>query len=190
MFSKPTTQTSLKLLDVYPLAADMLATPKDKLGGMVRSTARFGEKYALAKYEAICTAATNAAIFGRVLSNNAVRIKLYISTYREYQKHLNDILKVLHGSLDRLQGKALYGHICLLPSLRGVGFLSAVVLIAEMGDFDLFPFPKKLYAYFGLNPAVRQSGKFNGDKVHMSKKNPSLARRILHLVAPGNPKSG
>lgn len=73
-------------------------------------------------------------------------------------------------------------------SLRGVGFLSAVVLIAEMGDFDLFPSPKKLYAYFDLDPAVKQSGKFNGDKVHMSKRGSSLSRRILHMVALNNPK--
>ena len=66
--------------------------------------------------------------------------------------------------------------------------MSAVVLVAEMGSFDLFPSPKKLYAYFGLDPAVKQSGKFNGDKVHMSKRGSSLARRILHMVALNNLK--
>lgn len=57
-----------------------------------------------------------------------------------------------------------------------------------MGSFDLFSSSKKLYAYFGLDPAVRQSGKFNGDKVHMSKRGSSLARRILHMVALNNLK--
>ena len=70
----------------------------------------------------------------------------------------------------------------------GIGFLSAVVLIAEMGDFKLFSSPKKLYAYFGLDPAVKQSGKLNGDKVHMSKRGSSLARRILHMAALNNVK--
>ena len=31
VFSKITTQTSLKLLEAYPLAADMLAAPKDRI---------------------------------------------------------------------------------------------------------------------------------------------------------------
>ena len=31
-----------------------------------------------------------------------------------------------------------HNQICLIQSLRGVGFLSAVVLIAEMGSFELF----------------------------------------------------
>ena len=86
----------------------------------------------------------------------------------------------MHKAVDKLQEKPVYERINLLQSLRGVGFLSAVVLIAEMGSFDLVPSPKKLYAYFGLDPAVKQSGKFNGDKVHMSKRGSSLYLRLLH----------
>lgn len=188
VFSKVTTQTSLKLLEACPLAADMLAAPKDRLVETIRSTARFGEKYALAKYDAICAAAEDAAVFGRALPSNALRIRLYIKMYREYQAHLDSILEELHNTVDKLLGGPVYDRICLLQSLRGVGFLSAVVLIAEMGSFDLFSSPKKLYAYFGLDPAVKQSGKFNGDKVHMSKRGSSLARRILHMVALNNLK--
>ena len=188
VFSKITTLTSLKLLDTYPLAQDFLTAPKELVVEMIRSTARFGEKYALAKYDAICTAAKDAAVFGRALQSNALRIRLYIKTYREYQEHLDSILGALHKVVDKLEGTPVYDRILLLQSLRGVGFLSSVVLIAEMGSFDLFPSQKKLYAYFGLDPAVKQSGKFNGDKVHMSKRGSSLARRILHMVALNNLK--
>ena len=126
----------------------MLAA-KDEIVETIKSTARFGEKYALSKYDAIYAAAEDAAVFGRALKSNAVRIRLYISIYKEYQKHLDDLLVALHESVDKLQGTSVYGRIDLLQSLRGVGFLSAVVLIAEMGNFDLFSSPKKLYAYFG-----------------------------------------
>ena len=188
VFSKITTQTSLNLLEAYPLAADMLNAPKDELMETIRKTARFGEKYALSKYDAICAAAKDAAVFGRALSSNALRIRLYIKMYREYQTHLDSILKELHKTVDKLQGDPVYDRICLLQSLRGVGFLSAVVLIAEMGSFDLFSSPKKLYAYFGLDPGVNDSGKFHGDRVHMSKRGSSLARRILHMTAINNLK--
>jgi transposase len=57
-----------------------------------------------------------------------------------------------------------------------------------MGCFELFSSPKKLYAYSGLDPAVKQSGKFNGNRVHMSKRGSSLARRILHMAALNNLK--
>ena len=188
VFSKVTTQSSLKLLGAYPLARDMLAAPGEELVGIIRSTARFGETYALSRYEAILEAAKDAAIFGRALPSHAVRIRLYIESYQTYQKHLDTLLLALHEAVDRLHGTPVYDRICLLQSLRGVGFLSAVVLMAEMGDFDLFSSPKKLYAYFGLDPAVKQSGKLNGDKVHMSKRGSSLARRVLHMVALNNLK--
>ena len=188
VFSKVTTQSSLKLLSSYPLAGDMLAASKDDIVKIIRSTARFGEAYALRKYDAIIAAAQDAAVFGRALPSNAVRIRLYIDTYQEYQKHLDALLKALHETVDRLRDTLVYDQICLLQSLRGIGFLSAVVLIAEMGDFKLFSSPKKLYAYFGLDPAVKQSGKLNGDKVHMSKRGSSLARRVLHMVALNNVK--
>lgn len=188
VFSKVTTQTSLKLLETYPLAADMLAAPKDELVETIRSTARFGEKYALAKYDAICTAAKDATVFGRALPSNALRIRMYIKIYREYQANLDSILEELHKAVDKLEGTQHYDRISLIQSLHGVGFLSAVVLIAEMGSFDLFPSPKKLYAYFGLDPGVNDSGKFKGDRVHMSKRGSSLARRILHMIAINNLK--
>ena len=188
VFSKVTAQTSLKLLMAYPLAADMLAAPKDELVKTIRSTARFGEKYALVKYDAIRAAAEDSKVFGRALPSNTLRIRLYIKIYREYQAHLDSILEELHKAVDKLEGSPVYGHISLLQSLHGVGFLSAVVIVAEMGSFDLFPSPKKLFAYFGLDPGVNDSGKFKGDKVHMSKRGSSLARRILHMMAINNLK--
>ena len=188
VFSKVTIQSSLKLLSSYPLPEDMLAASKENIVDIIRSTARFGEAYALRKYEAIIAAAKDAAVFGRALPSNAVRIRLYVDTYQEYQKHLDTLLKALHETVEKLQDTLIYDQICLLQSLRGIGFLSAVVLIAEMGDFKLFSSPKKLYAYFGLDPAVKQSGKLNGDKVHMSKRGSSLARRILHMAALNNVK--
>lgn len=188
VFSKVTTQSSLKLLSKYPLPTDILAAPKEEIVEIIRKTARFGEKYALAKYDAVLEAAKDSQLFGRTLKSNAVRIRLYIETYQQYQTHLEAILQELHKAVDQLQGMPVYNQIALIQSLRGVGFLSAVGLIAEMGSFELFSSPKKLYAYFGLDPAVKQSGKFNGDKIHMSKRGSSLARRILHMIALNNLK--
>ena len=80
VFSKVTTQSSLKLLSSYPLAGDMLEASKDDIVETIRSTARFGEAYALRKYDAVIAAAQDASVFGRALPSNAVRIRLYIDT--------------------------------------------------------------------------------------------------------------
>lgn len=95
-----------------------------------------------------------------------------------HRNYLDSLLDELYKAVDKLHGRPAYDQIVLLQSLRSIGWGRAVVLIAEMGSFNLFPSPKKLYAYFGLDPAVKLSDKFNGDKVHMSKRGSNLARRI------------
>ena len=138
VFSKVTTQSSLKLLSSYPLPEDMLAASKEDIVDIIRSTARFGEAYALRKYDAIISAAQDAAVFGRALPSNAVRIRLYIDTYQEYQKHLDALLKALHETVEKLQDTLIYDQICLLQSLYGIGFLSAVVLVADQSILHPF----------------------------------------------------
>ena len=135
----------------------MLAASKDDIVEIIRSTARFGEAYALRKYNAIIAAAQDAAVFGRALPSNAVRIRLYIDTYQEYQKHLDALLKALHETVDRCRILWSMTRSVFCSPARD-RFLKRSRLIAEMGDFKLFSSPKKLYAYFGLDPAVKQSG--------------------------------
>lgn len=74
-------------------------------------------------------------------------------------------------------------QIRLLQTITGVGFLSAVTIMCEIGDFSYFKNPKQLFAYFGLDPTVRQSGQFNATDVHMSKRGSRIARRALFAVA-------
>lgn len=190
VFSKVTTKCSLKLLETYPLASDILAAPRDEIIDLIHSTARFGEKYAIEKYNRLISAANDALVFGRSLSSNATRITTYVKMFKEYQTHLDEIMNSLHDCVDAMESsnKTVYDRIELLQSLRGIGFLSSVVLMAEMGSFDLFDSPKKLYAYFGMDPGVNDSGKLKGDRVHMSKRGSSLARRILHMIAINNLK--
>ena len=87
-----------------------------------------------------------------MLKSNTVHIWLYIDSYWEYQKRLDTIIDVLLASVDCLKRDPVYERIQLVQSLRDIGFMSAVVLVAEMGNFDLFSSPKKLYAYSDLNP--------------------------------------
>ena len=54
--------------------------------------------------------------------------------------------------------------------------------MGEIGDFSAFLKPKQLFAYFGLDPAVKQSGKFEGTKVQMSKRGSVIARRVIHVL--------
>ncbi|MBY0202497.1 MULTISPECIES: transposase [Paenibacillus] len=48
--------------------------------------------------------------------------------------------------------------VAILQSLRGIGFLTAVTLVSEIGSFARFASPSKLMAYLGLVPCEHSSG--------------------------------
>jgi len=74
-------------------------------------------------------------------------------------------------------------QVHLIETFKGAGFLSAVSLMGKIGDFSAFSKPKQLFAYFGLDPTVKQPGKFEGTKNKMSKRGSSIARRVIHTLA-------
>jgi len=49
--------------------------------------------------------------------------------------------------------------LAALTSIPGVGFLSAVTILAEVGDFQRFPSARAFVGYCGLYPTVWQSGR-------------------------------
>lgn len=89
----------------------------------------------------------------------------------------------MHELVNANEGTKFVQQVYLIESYKGAGFLSAVSLMSEIGDFSAFQSPKQLFAYFGLDPAVKQSGKFEGTNVKMSKRGSRIARRVLHTMA-------
>ena len=186
IFSRITINTSLTLLENYTSPEAFLTAPKDKIIGSIQSTAKYGLTYAFNKYNAIIQAATDAKVFGHAVSSNFKRIRLYIRFIRQYDEEINSILADMHELVDANEGTDFVKQIHLIESCKGAGFLSAVSLMGEIGDFSAFKTPKQLFAYFGLDPAVKQSGKFDGAKTSMSKRGSRIARRVIHTMAITN----
>ena len=61
--------------------------------------------------------------------------------------------------------------------------ICAAVIAAEVGDPDRFDEPKKLMAYAGMESSKSQSGKFDGDRQHMSKRGSAPLRDALMTAA-------
>lgn len=87
----------------------------------IRSTARFGETYALARYDAICTAA-RMPLFRTCPSKQRSADQAVHKMYREYQAHLDSILEELHQAVGKLEGTPDYDRISFIQTLHGVGF--------------------------------------------------------------------
>lgn len=182
IFSKVTINTSLTLLETYTSPSAFLKADKQEIIDIIKSTARFGLTYAQNKYNAIIQAATDANQFGYIIDSNIKRIRLYISFIRKYDEEINSILESLHELVDANEDSDFVKQIHLIETFKGAGFLSAVSIMGEIGDFSAFSKPKQLFAYFGLDPAVKQSGKFEGTKVQMSKRGSAIARRVIHTL--------
>ena len=193
IFSKITTKTALTLLEKYTSPDAFLSASKDDIINSIRSTARFGIIYAQNKYNAIIQAANDAKTFGHSVSSNFKRIRLYIRFIHQYDEEVSSILSDMHELVNANKDTEFVKQIHLIESFKGAGFLSAVSLMGEIGDFSAFRSPKQLFAYFGLDPAVKQSGKFNGTKINMSKRGSRIARRVIHtmaLISIGKNKNG
>ena len=57
------------------------------------------------------------------------------------------------------------------------------MIISEIADITRFSSPKKLLAYAGLDPSVRQSGNFNAKTTRISKRGSSHLRYAIHRAA-------
>lgn len=82
----------------------------------------------------------------------------------------NKVLQTLHSLIEELDARiAVFDAACaktvtelpiakLLMTIPGVGVITALTVLAEVGDFNDFTQPKKLAAFAGLVPRQRSSG--------------------------------
>jgi transposase len=68
--------------------------------------------------------------------------------------------------------------VAALQAMRGIAFLSAVVLVAEIGDFRRFANPRHLMAWLGLVPSEHSSGS-KVERGGITKAGNGRARRVL-----------
>lgn len=183
IFSKVTTATSLALLANYTSPKALLEANSEEIISLIRSTARFGLTYAQKKYNAIIEAANASKTFGYSVNSNFTLIRLHVDFIRKYDLEISKILTQMHQIVDNNPNETFVKQIHLLESIKGAGFLSAATIMCEIGDFSVFKSPKQLFAYFGLDPAVKQSGNFNGTAVKISKRGSRLARRAIYTIS-------
>jgi transposase len=66
-----------------------------------------------------------------------------------------------------------------LLSIPGVGLVTALAMVAVIGDIRRFPRPNHLVGYLGLDPKVRQSGDKPARTGHISRQGQTHARAML-----------
>ena len=183
VFSKVTTAASLMVLEKYALPENILAADFNTLTDEVAKASRRKISTVIPQCVKLVAAATEALNFGHALDSHATLMRIFIEFIKRFSEAATDILRQMNELVCDNEHELFVQQIRLIQTYRGAGFLSAVTLMVEIGDFAVFQKPKQLFAYFGIDPEVKQSGKFNGTRVAMSKRGSPLARRVLYLMA-------
>jgi transposase len=71
------------------------------------------------------------------------------------------------------------GEVRRLMTIPGIGAVTALALVAVIGDAKRFPGPRQLVGYLGLDPRVRQSGERAARHGHISRAGQAHARGLL-----------
>ncbi len=67
----------------------------------------------------------------------------------------------------------------LVEQLKGVGLLTAMVFLTELGDLRRFKTRKKVGAFIGLVPSSNETGEHNDRKGHITRQGPARVRKVL-----------
>ena len=89
-------------------------------------------------------------------------------------------LKQLDKAILKLAGTDRYRQAFRkLKLLKGVGTLTAMVFLTELGDMNRFANRRQLAAYLGLAPDTRESGQRDDRKGHITRQGPARVRHVL-----------
>lgn len=186
LFSDVTGATSLMILRQYGTPDKILRAHKKTMIEKIAKASRKGTLKATERYEKLVEAAKASKVFGCDIESIYFNISLTLDQIEALDKALNAILQRIQSFVDEHPDESFIQQIHLLDSINGVGFLSAVTIMCEIGDFSIFKSPKQLFAYFGMDPKVNESGKFKGTECPMSKRGSRIARRAIFAVALAN----
>lgn len=86
----------------------------------------------------------------------------------------------LDKELQRLSEQPRYAlQAAALTKLKGVGILTAMVYLTEIGDLSRFRNRKQIGAFVGLVPSSNESGETNDRKGHITRQGPWRVRKVL-----------
>ena len=184
VFKKPFSAAALTILKPYPSLQSLQTADLEQLTGLVAKVARRSSAWAKGKLVKLFDYAQIAQSIGLSSVVLEEKLRIQIQTLGAIEASMAKIEAAIRRQILSDAFPAVFRkNIELLDAMPGIGFISAVTLIAEMGDFSKFQSAKAFAAFFGVDPTVNESGKFKGDRIQMSKRGSKLGRRILFTIA-------
>jgi transposase len=168
LFSDIFGKTGRSLLKRYPTPEEMETVSLRKLTSLITklSKGRFKKEKA---QEVLEKAQTSFGVT-LALESLTLQLKILLETLEFTEKQL----KVVDTEIEQLLPVT-----CVLLTLPGVSKTLAAAILSEIGDITRFKNSSQLVSFAGINPTVRQSGNFLGNRNHMSKKGSPYLRLAL-----------
>jgi len=93
---------------------------------------------------------------------------------------LEEEARYLDKNIDTLSSSKRYDiPVQALKNLKGVGTLTAMTYLTEMGDLSRFSNRRKVGSFLGLVPSSNESGKKDDRKGHITHQGPARVRKVL-----------
>ncbi|EPZ48830.1 IS110 family transposase [Alicyclobacillus acidoterrestris] len=173
LFSDLFGKASAELLMEYTTPEEILELDTDELATLLTKHSR--GKLGRSKAEEIQAAAQNSFGIDIALDAFRLQVKLLIQQIKLAEEHLQTLDMAISEQLAKVDTN--------LVTIPGIGPVLAAAILGEIGDISRFSSGVKLVAYAGIDPTVRQSGEFTGNRNKMSKRGSPYLRRALWLAA-------
>jgi len=184
IFSDSTSKSSVEILSQYPTPQSILEASKEDIIKIFLNNSKKGIVWSENIYSKLINATNEAKIIGLPLDGLAVKIASSITLIKTIQSEIDTLLQQINTFIQsETFPESIRNNIELIDSIPGIGQLTAITIIAEIGDIDGFLKPKHLVAFFGIDSSVNESGNFKGDDNKISKRGTRIGRRALYAVA-------
>jgi len=184
IFSNVTSLSSISILSSYPSPKAVLDAPKDDILDILITKSRKGLLWAEKVYSKLYSVTNDAVVIGLPLPGLSIKITSNLTLLNALESEIQNLMSEINNLIKSNDfPKQIRTNIELLKSIPGIGELTAITLVAEIGDINGFIKPKHLVAFFGIDSSVNESGNFKGNQNKISKRGTRIGRRALYAVA-------
>ena len=169
--SKIHSKAIYSLLKKYPSTEEIVALKDDEISNLLYASSK-GHFKKEKSIELKSLAKTSVGIKDTSISLHVVQL---IELIELYDKQIKDIVSKISDTVDKMDTKLL--------SVPGINIIACAIILGETNNFENFSSSKKLLAFAGLDPKIRQSGNFNASSCRMSKKGSPYLRYALIFTA-------
>ena len=174
------TPVAMEILRKYPHPDKITKAKESSMIKHLSKTAGHDESFTR-KYVTIVKAWASNVYSGA--SEDDIRVSFITELVNDLKAKINEANNTLKQLIDIAKKTP---HFEQIVSIVGIGENLASRIIAELGDMKKYTSKNQIVSYAGLDPMIRQSGKYDGDHLSISKKGNKRLRCILYLAVVCN----